>query len=172
MVLYLLVFFAMLVTVEAVFAAWWDLPDESFLALFAAGAVVVLPVLLLRAARRSPEPRFEAGIRWATEHVIASSAVLAIALFSFVFVWGVVVREPWGENLAWSAGGAAALLAAMVVFGYTERAIRRREARKRGIAPEDYKPGKVARRLGWTLAGIAAVYLALGLAIELSDALG
>ena len=169
MALYLLAFFAVLFAIEAAFAAWWDLPDDSLLPLFAAGAVVVLPVLLLRAVRRSPAPRFEPGGNWAREHVIASSAVLATATFVFVFLWGVLVRQQWDANLAWSAGGAGAVFVAMVVVGYVERAIRDREARKRGIRPENYKPGRLARRLGWTLAGLLAAYLAIGLAIELSD---
>jgi hypothetical protein len=172
MALYFMGVFALLLVIEAAFAAWWDIPDDSLLPLFGAGAVLFLPLVLLRAARRDPRPRFEAGHKWADEHVIASSAVLAVALLLFLLVWGVVVREPWGENLASSAGAAAAVFGAMVAFSYAEEAIRRREARKRGIAPEEYEPGKLARRLGWTLACILAAYLALGFAIELSDALG
>ena len=151
------------------FAAWWDLADDSLLPLFAAGAVVVLPVLLLRAGRRSPAALFDSCGNWAREHVIASSAVLATAVFVFVFLWGVFVRQQSDADLAWSAGGAGGVFVTMVVLGYVERAIRDREARKRGIPPEDYKPGRLARRLGWTLAGLLAAYLAIGLAIELYD---
>jgi hypothetical protein len=163
---YLFAVFAALLAIEALFAGWWDLPDEeSLLPLLAAAGVVFVPVLVLRRRR----PKLIYGDReWPDSHIVAASAVLAAEIFLFLLIWGIAVREEWSENLVWSAGGAVIMFAVFVATGYLERLIRRREARKRGIAPEDYRPGKLARRIASTLAVLAAVFVALGLVTELS----
>lgn len=161
---YLLACFGAIIALEAVFAAWWEIdPDADPLPYMAAGAVVIGCVFLLRHRIRS----FRGfDMRWSRDHVIASSGVFASAFFAFLVVWGVLVREPWRDNVLWSAGGAAAVFAALVLIGYAERIVAR-EARKRGIVIEDYKPGRIARALVWAFAGAWALFLLLGLLIEL-----
>ena len=167
-VAYLFAFFGALLALEALFAAWWDLPEESMLPFFAAAGTLLAPLLILR---RGKPPLFRDGMEWSRERVVASSAALAAALLVFSLVWGLIVRERWTENLGWSVGGAAAAFAGLLVVGYIERYVREREACKRGVAPGDYKPGKLARRVGLTLAVILGVYIALGFLVELTDAL-
>jgi len=167
---YLFAALAVLFAIEALFAGWWDLPEEdSLLPLFAAAGVILVPVLVLR--RRKPQLIY-GDKDWSQSHIVAAAAVFSAGFFLFVLVWGILVREEWSKNFAWSAGGAMVMFAALVATGYVERLIRRREARKRGIAPEDYRPGKLARRIASTLAALWAVFVALGLVTELSYVLG
>jgi hypothetical protein len=161
-------FFAVMLVLEALLAAWWDLPAESMLPFTAAGALLVAPLVILRLRR---PPLLQDGTKWSREHIVASSAVLGAAMLLFLLVWGLIVRERWTENFGWSAGGAAAVFLFMLVIGYVERSVRQHEARKRGIAPDDYRPGKRARRLLWTLAFILGVFVVLDFLVELTDAL-
>jgi hypothetical protein len=133
-----------------------------------AGAVLLPPLLILR---RGKPPLFQEGMEWSRDHIVAASAALASGLLLFALVWGLVVRERWTENLASSAGVAGSMFVVLLAIGYVARFVRMREARKRGIAPDEYKPGKLARRAGWTLAVILGVYVTLGFLVELTDAL-
>ena len=162
-VAYLLAVFGAIVTLEAVFAAWWEIDaDEDPLPFMTAGAVVVGCLAVLRRRVRS---FYRSDMRWSRDHIIGSSGILAIGLFAFLLVWGVLVRESWRDNVVWSAGGAAVVFVALILLGYGERIVAR-EARKRGIVIEGYKPGRIARALAWAFAGACGLFLLLGLLIE------
>jgi hypothetical protein len=164
---YFFAFLASVVGLEALFASWWDLDEDSLLPLMAAAGALV-PLLYVA---RLLKPRwFRPAQEWPENRIVAWAAILAACFFVFLLVWGVLVDEPRNANIAWSAGGAAAVFAAMVIVSYVERLIRAREARKRGIAPEDYKPGKLARRTGSVVVVLLGIYLTLGLLFELSEA--
>jgi hypothetical protein len=128
-------FFAFLAAVlglEALFDSWWDLDEESLLPLMAAAGALV-PILFV--ARRIKPQWFWPEREWPKNRDAASAVILAFCFFVFLLVWGALVGEPWSANVAWSAGSAAGVFAALVIVSYVERLIRRREARKAAWRP-------------------------------------
>src|SRR5689334_22618215 len=122
--------------------AWWDLPEDSMLAVLVAAGVLFVPMHFMRGRirRRSRE-----STEWSHAHPVASSVVLAVGMFLFFFGWGVLVGEPWGWNALLAVAAGASMFAWFLAGNRVERLVRGREARKRGISPDAYVPGPLAR---------------------------
>ena len=72
-----------------------------------------------------------------------------------------------------TSAAAGALMFTMFLAGNRiERVVRGREARKRGITPDAYAPGPLARGTGLLLVIAGAEFLALVFVVDLVDALG
>lgn len=163
--------FAVLAVLEELFYAWWDVPEESMLPFMAAGAVVIAPLGLVRILKGRQLVRFQAGTKWGEAHPVYAAGIAAAPLLVLSLFPALLGEERWAEALAWSLGGSGGLFLMLLGMGNIGRWIQLREARKRGIPPADYKLGKLARGVGFTLAALLGLFFAVVLAVELSDVL-
>jgi hypothetical protein len=150
---------AVVIGLDTLFSSWWDLPDESMLGFFAACAAVLLPVRVLgRRLRR----RITDGTEWARQHLAGAAGAMSLGMFVFLIVWGIVVSEAWWHNLAISAALAIALFAFVWLTGLLERSARRRAARNPERAAARTRRTKRLVRVGgmvW-LAVVAIIFVA------------
>jgi hypothetical protein len=158
--------FGAILVLGGLFSAWWDISEDSMLPLLAAIAVLYPPLLFFGKRMRRP---FSQGTEWAGEHVLQGSLALGLSMFVFLFVWGLIERTAWLENLAWSAVAAAGVFVVVALTSSVQRRVRTRrtrKARKLGVEPTDYKPGKRVRRIGLVVFILSYVLLFVS---ELSD---
>jgi hypothetical protein len=155
--------------IASLLQAWWNLSEDSMLAELVAAGVLFVPLYPRRERirRRSRE-----STEWTRAHPVVSSAVVGAATVLFFFGWGVLVAEPWGWNALTSIAVGALMFTALLAGNRVEWVVRRHVATKRGITPDAYVPGPLARGTGLLLVIAGAEFLALVFVVDLVDAFG